>query len=214
MFERELVLLKTYMEDLDKRPIFGKESELRLNSYYKFVAGEIMNRLLDEEAALPLYIPDRMPYSAKEVVDNYIGELITMCDEADESEAKSVMLTLENAAETIQAIMLGDDTSDICYTCQDVFTGRYFCSNIQKIKRGLELTNDILVKHGSVALNTYYANIGMSGIKIGYNFSWDYSDCPEIKLDFANGESEDGRHQCLYIDFETYPKQNNEPWGM
>lgn len=214
MYERELVLLREYIKELDSRPTFGIAKEVQRNAYYKYVASEIIDRLLDEEAELPIYIPDRMPYSAKEVVDNYIGELIELYSQASISEAHNVLSELVNAAETIESIMLGDDISDCIYTCQDVFTGRYFCSNVQKIQAALDRTNAILTEHGSVSLNTYYANLGIPGIKIGYNFSWDISTCQEIKLDFMGGESEDGRHHCVYVDFETYPKMNNEPWGL
>lgn len=214
MFERELGILKEYIKDLESRPTFGIAKEVQRNAYCKFVANEIIDKLLDEEATLPIYIPDRMPYSAKEVIDIYISELTNMTALANVSESKNVFSDLVIAAETIRSIVSGESISDLTYACQDVFTGRYFCSNIQKIKAGLDLTNDILTTHGSVSLNTYYSNIGLPGIKIGYNFTWDISDCSEIKLDFMNGESEDGRHRCVYVDFESYPKLNNEPWGL
>ena len=214
MYERELVLLREYIKELDSRPTFGIAKEVQRNAYYKYIASEIIDRLLDEEADLPIYIPDRMPHSAKEVAEAYVSELNDLYSKAHVSEAKNVLDELVNAAETIESIMLGDDISDYSYTCQDVFTGRYFRSNDKKIQAALDRTNAILAEHGSVSLNTYYANLGIPGIKIGYNFSWDLSDCPEIKLDFMGGESEDGRHHCVYVDFEIYPTMNNEPWGL
>lgn len=214
MYEHELILLMEYIKELDSRNTFGLDKEVRRLAYYKFVANEIIDRLLNEEANLPLYIPDRMPYSAKEVVDNYIGELSELASEAEVSESQIVYSEILNAAETIRDIISGGDTSDCLYTFQDVFTGRYFQSNLQKIQKALEETNKLLAENYSVGLNTYYANLGIPGIKIGYNFGWDIADCSEIKLDYMNGESEDGRYHCIYVDFETYPKMNNENWGL
>lgn len=214
MYERELTILKEYIKDLDSRPTFGMDKEIQRNAYFKFIANEVIDKLLDEESLLPIYIPDRMPYSAKEIVDMYLGDLNDMASKASVSESKNVFSELVNAAETIRVIISGDSISNYNYTCQDVFTGRYFCSNVQKIRDGLDRTNSILIEHGSVSLNTYYANVGLPGIKIGYNFTWDIADCSEIKLDFMSGESEDGRHHCIYVDFETYPKMNSEPWGL
>lgn len=214
MYEHELALLKEYIKELESRPTFGIAKEIQRNSYCKFVASEIIDRLLDEEASLPIYIPDRMPYTAKEVADNYIGTLIDLESKANISESKNVFDELLDGAETIRALISGENVDDFLYTCQDVFTGRYFQSNVQRIQSALDRTNATLLEYGSVSLNTYYANLGIPGIKIGYNFSWDISDCPQIKLDYIGGQSEDGRHHCIYVDFEIYPKQNNEPWGL
>lgn len=213
MFERELVRLRNYIEDLDSNPSNCIGSELQRNSYYKFAANEIMERLLEEESTLPIYIPDRMPYSASEIAENYIGELRMMSQSASASESSKVFFMLISGAEAVARIVTNDGSDEVIFLCQDVFTGRYFKSNVPRIKSALVRTNDILYENGSVALNTYYANLGISGIKIGYNFSWDYNECNEIKLDFTSGYSEDGKRSCLFIDFETYPRQNAEPWG-
>ena len=213
MFERELVRLRNYIDELDSDPINCIDGELQRNSYYKFAANEIMERLLEEESTLPIYIPDRMPYSATEIVENYIGELRSMCQTAQVSEARKVFFMLTSGAESVYNIIRNDGTEEVTFLCQDVFTGRYFESNVPRIKSALSRTNDILYDNGSAALNTYYCNLGISGIKIGYNFSWDYDECNEIKLDFTSGYSEEKKRQCLFIDFETYPRQNTEPWG-
>lgn len=213
MFERELVRLRNYMEDLDNDPINCIESELQRNSYYKFAASQIMERLLEEESTLPIYIPDRMPYSASEIVENYIGELRLMSQNAQVSEARKVFFMLISGAELVYNIIRNNDEEEVTFLCQDIFTGRYFESNIPRIKYALSRTNDTLYENGSVALNSYYYNLGISGIKIGYNFSWNYDECNEIKLDFTSGYSEEKKRSCLFIDFEQYPRQNSEPWG-
>lgn len=218
MFERELLLLKSYMEELSDRPTFGKADEARSNDYSNFVANEVLNRLLTEEFELPLYVPDRLPYSAFEIVENYILELQAMLVNTTESDATDVIKTLIKKAELIQELLNTGETDDPVYTCQEVFTGRYFKSNVEKVKRAVDLTNQDLNQNGSVSLNTYFYHLGIPGIKIGYNFVWDISECSDIQVEFIPGESEDHRHKCLYVDLKTYPtlsiNTDGSPWAI
>lgn len=212
MFERELSLIQSYIEDLESRPIFGSKSEAQRNSYMRFEAEAIIELLLTEEEHLSGYICDRMPKSALEILGDRSDEIASMRNAAGRSDARAIFDALASADETIEGILRGEIDGDEVYGCQDVFTGRYFKSNLSRIKAALDETNRVLREHGSVSLNTYYANLGIPMIKIGYNFEWEYPECREIKLDFNNAISENGMH-CMYVDFQTYPKQNYEVWG-
>ena len=75
MFEKELSLIHEYISDLDNTPIFGSLSEDKRISYRKFAAEEIEGKLLEEELNIPAAIKDRMPFTAGEIVDDYISDL-------------------------------------------------------------------------------------------------------------------------------------------
>lgn len=218
MFERELLLLKSYIEDLEHRPTWNKSDEIQKLGYATYVANEVMERLLTEETELPLYIPDRMPSTAKEIVESYISELSELEAMAEESTSKDVYSHLLESADTILYLLETEKSADELYTCQDVFTGRYFKSNIAQVSTAIDKLNDELQAHGSVALNTYFHHLGIPGIKIGYNFVWDSDRVEKVQAQFNPGESEDGRHKCLYVDFTPYPELQKDadgaPWVL
>lgn len=211
MFEHELTSIQCYLDELNRRNGFGTKHEDKRRSYSAYEATVIIDRLLSEEELLPCYISDRMPLSAQEIIERRIDELSIA--RVDGDEASTVMQSLIDTDRAIIDILQGDfDFDDEVYGCQDVFTGRYFKSNVLRIKQALAKTNQTLADQGSVSLNAYYANLGLPLIKIGYNFDWEYPECREIKLDISTGESENGM-RCVYVDFQTYPKQNYEVWG-
>lgn len=214
MFERELALVQNYIDKLNRSAEFGSQRERRNCIFRKFSGENLLEKLLDEEAELPCYISDRMPYSAVEIADMYLSEINQYRSMCTDSEASEVFIQMACAIETILRIF-DDETvpfDDEVYGCQDVFTGRYFKSNLTRIRRGLAEVNQALQDQGSVSLNAYFAAIGLPMIKIGYNFAWEYPECKEIKLDFNTIESESGM-RCVCVDFQTYPTQNYEVWG-
>ena len=214
MFERELSLVQNYIDALDRESKFASQRDRQNSIYKKFSVENLLERLLDEEEALPTYISDRMPWTANEIADAYLTELNTFITSARDSDAANVFMQMSIAIETIMTVFENESIpfDDEVYGCQDVFTGRYFKSNLDRIRQALAEVNQILQDQGSVSLNAYFSAIGLPMIKIGYNFSWEYPECKELKLDFTNTVSENGMH-CILVDFQTYPKQNYEIWS-
>lgn len=214
MFEKELSLIREYITDLDNTPIFGSLSEDKRISYQKFAAEEIEEKLLEEELNFPTFIKDRMPFTAIEIVDDYISDLKKFIANVATGDVKYVLNEMLLSGNTILNAFVngGLGYKDEVYRCQDVFTGRYFYSNLEQINLGLNKTNETLYEHGSVSLNAYYINMGISPIKIGYNFDWSYPECTHISLTLTNSVDENGV-RCMYVDFERYPTQNYEVWG-
>lgn len=214
MFEKELSLIHEYISDLDNTPIFGSLSEDKRISYRKFAAEEIEGKLLEEELNIPAAIKDRMPFTAGEIVDDYISDLKKFVADSPNADVKYVLNEMLISCKAILNVFSNGKVGykDEVYRCQDVFTGRYFYSNIERINRALNKTNKTLNEQGSVSLNAYYINLGLSPIKIGYNFDWSYPECTHISLTLDNSVNEDGV-RCMYVDFERYPIQNYEVWG-
>lgn len=214
MFEKELSLIHEYISDLDNTPIFGSLSEDKRISYRKFAAEEIERKLLEEELVVPVAIQDRMPFTAGEIVDDYIWDLKKFGALATNADVKYVLNEMLISCKAVLNAFSngGVGYKDEVYRCQDVFTGRYFYSNLERINRALNKTNETLYEQGSVSLNAYYINLGISPIKIGYNFDWSYPECSHISLTLDNLVNDDGV-RCMYVDFERYPTQNYEVWG-
>lgn len=88
--------------------------------------------------------------------------------------------------------------------CYDLFTGRYFKSDMEKLKRAVNDLNEQLLNEGSVSLNDFYYLIGLDAVKRGDDLGWD-SRNGQVRLDFSSQLATDGT-PCLVLDFSVAPK--------
>lgn len=88
--------------------------------------------------------------------------------------------------------------------CYDLYSGRYFKSEMEKLKRAENELNRNLLNEGSVTLNDFYYEIGLSNIKYGDDLGWDTRQSL-ITLDFSSQLAEDGT-PCLVVDFSEPPR--------
>lgn len=123
MFEKELSLIHEYISDLDNTPIFGSLSEDKRISYRKFAAEEIEGKLLEEELNVPVTIKDRMPFTAGEIVDDYISDLKKFVASAPNADVKYVLNEMLISCKAILNAFAngGVGYKDEVYRCQDVF---------------------------------------------------------------------------------------------
>lgn len=89
--------------------------------------------------------------------------------------------------------------------CFDPISGRYFNSDINKIKRAInELNARILTSFcGYVSLNDFYDEIGLSHIDIGDDLGWNLDNRIELRVSYV--PTEDGE-PCAVIGHEVVPK--------
>lgn len=95
--------------------------------------------------------------------------------------------------------------------CFDVLSGRYFKSDIDKIKR---IENDInrkMMDEITICLNEFYEEIGLPGTSIGYDIGWNI-DRGFIDIVFSSQLADDGT-PCLVIDYRNPPVYGYEKIG-
>ena len=88
--------------------------------------------------------------------------------------------------------------------CYDAISGRYFMSDIDKIKKAENLLNRNMRDEMYVSLNDFYYEIGLPSIKLGDDIGWNI-DNGYIDLHFSSQLAEDGR-PCLVIDYLYGPR--------
>lgn len=98
-------------------------------------------------------------------------------------------------------IVVTDTNSTLCY---DSIFGRYFVSNVDKIKRAVAELNESLMKEDYVSLNDFYDLIGLRPTKAGYDLGWNSSD-GHVDINFDSYLSEDNR-PCLAIWYTVSPR--------
>lgn len=90
--------------------------------------------------------------------------------------------------------------------CYDVISGRYFRSDIDKLKRAENELNRQLRDDMRVSLNDFYYEIGLSDVKIGDDLGWNI-DNGYIDLKFSSQLAADGT-PCLVVDYKVAPQYN------
>ncbi len=90
--------------------------------------------------------------------------------------------------------------------CYDVISGRYFKSDIEKIKQIKNELNSRMLNDSDISLNDFYYELGLDSILIGDDLGWNVNK-GLIDLDFSSQLSADGE-PCLVINYRVAPTYN------
>jgi hypothetical protein len=87
--------------------------------------------------------------------------------------------------------------------CYDSFTGRYFKSDIETIRKAQNDINSKVINHMYASHNEFYALIGLSATGLGEEVGWtsDY----QMDIEFTSHLAENGV-PCLCLEYRTEPK--------
>lgn len=113
----------------------------------------------------------------------------------------------DNPASKNEIIMTGKGDS-LCY---DSISGRYFKSDIEKLRRIQNDLNHDLMGVMWVPLNDLYFAMGLSGIKIGEDVGWTVDELIDFR--FSSKITDEGE-PCLVIDYDVTPRFiKGDMWG-
>lgn len=104
-------------------------------------------------------------------------------------------------------VIITDRGNTLCY---DAHAGRYFKSDIDKLKKVENDINKKLLDEGYIALNDFYDAIGLEGTDVGRDLGWRVEQ-GLLELDFSSQLTKDGT-PCLVIDYNTLPQYNFDKW--
>lgn len=88
--------------------------------------------------------------------------------------------------------------------CFDAVSGRYFKSDIEKLKKAENELNRQMRDEMYISLNDFYYEIGLEAIRIGDDIGWNI-DTGYIDLRFSSQLATDGT-PCLVIDYGYVPR--------
>lgn len=90
--------------------------------------------------------------------------------------------------------------------CKDSISGRYFRSDVDKIRKVINELNREITHQNYISLNKLYENLGLTPIKNGDNLGWNIDDgLIEINFDACLTEDEE---PCIVVDYDRLPKSN------
>lgn len=88
--------------------------------------------------------------------------------------------------------------------CYDAHGGRYFKSDIEKIRRAVNELNRTMTYDHYVSLNDFYYELGLKTTKGGEDLGWNL-DNGLVEVHFSSQLTEDGE-PCLVIDYSVAPR--------
>jgi len=102
---------------------------------------------------------------------------------------------------TTREVIITEKGNTLCY---DVISGRYFKSDIDKLKRAANDLSRQMRDEMYVSINDFYYEIGLSGTKLGDELGWNINN-GSIDLNFSSQLADDGT-PCLVVDYDIAPK--------
>lgn len=111
--------------------------------------------------------------------------------------------SVKEAGQPLSGTVLVASSGDVL--CYDVFSGRYFRSDIETIRRVENNINGQLNAECYASLNEFYAGLGLPPIAAGELVGW--SDPNSLSIEFGSQLTEKGE-PVLTIDFLVSPKEN------
>jgi hypothetical protein len=98
-------------------------------------------------------------------------------------------------------VIIAEKGNTLCY---DALSGRYFKSDIEKIKKAVNEANKNLLDDMFVSLNDLYYEIGLKNTRQGDDLGWNVAD-GLIDLQFSSHLADDGT-PCLVLDYRAAPR--------
>lgn len=89
--------------------------------------------------------------------------------------------------------------------CYEEFTGRYFMSSMEELRRGQNDTNETIINQGDASLTDFYGSINLPSTAFSDEVGWNTDKLLELR--FSTTLSEDGR-PCISMGFDVAPTRD------
>ena len=109
---------------------------------------------------------------------------------------------VENSPVKNETVILTNKGS---YLCFDSFSGRYFRSDVEAIRRSENIFNQKLLREGWLSINEFYYELGLDNIEMGDQLGWIAQHAIlDIKYNVAMAKNDE---PCLVMEYRVAPKQ-------
>lgn len=108
----------------------------------------------------------------------------------------------QNPLGTREIIITKNGGDTLCY---DELFGRYFYSDIDKLKKIENELNRRMRDDGYISLNEFYYEIGLNGVKSGEDLGWNI-DRGYIDIFYSAQLADDERTPCIVLKYRTEPR--------
>jgi hypothetical protein len=105
-------------------------------------------------------------------------------------------------------IIIVSNANQLCF---DTWSGRYFESNVEELRRIQNDINLLMLNDNYAALTDYYNEIGLMPTKESNEIGWKVGG-QHLELEFSSTLTEDNR-TCLVVDFNVSPIRDYDTFG-
>lgn len=140
---------------------------------------------------------------SESALKDYQGKVIEMFGDKKNEAVKDAVAKdkVEKNPVITREVIITEKGNTLCY---DAISGRYFKSDIEKIKKAECELNRQILDDMYVSLNDFYYEIGLDSVKLGDELGWNV-DSGYIDLSFSSQLASDGT-PCLVIDYSVAPR--------
>ena len=140
---------------------------------------------------------------SESALKDYQGKVIEMFGEKKNEAVKDAVAKdkVEKNPVVTREVIITEKGNTLCY---DAISGRYFKSDIEKIKKAECELNRQMLDDMYVSLTDFYYEIGLDSVKLGDELGWNV-DSGYIDLSFSSQLASDGT-PCLVIDYSVAPR--------
>lgn len=133
----------------------------------------------------------------------YQGKVVEAIGEKKEQAIKDMVAKdkIDKAPVSSREVIVTEKGNTLCY---DAVSGRYFKSDIDKIKKVENELNRRMLDEMYISLNDFYYELGLTNTRLGDELGWNI-DKGFIDLQFSSQLSDDGT-PCLVIDYRIAPR--------
>ena len=140
---------------------------------------------------------------SESALKGYQGKVVeTIGDKKEQTVRDSIAKDkLDKNPVTTREVIITEKGNTLCY---DAISGRYFKSDIDKLKKAMNELNRDMLNEMFISLNDFYYEIGLSNTKLGDDLGWNVSE-GLIDLKFSSQLADDGT-PCVVMDYSIAPK--------
>lgn len=137
--------------------------------------------------------------ASEKMFDEYREKVVEKLGERKEQEARAE-LAQERVSRAGESTLVIEASTDVL--CFEEFTGRYFTSNMERIRKGVNNVNQQILHENYASLTDLYKEIGLAPTKYSDEVGW--RDNRMIDIRFSSVLSPDDK-PCLAIDYSVEP---------
>ena len=137
----------------------------------------------------------------------YRDKVIEVLGEDKEKEIRESVAKGHIAPKESEVVIVGKGDT-LCY---DMFSGRYFKSDMSRIQKVLNEVNYRLTHENIISVNEFYIELGISTVDMGYEHGWNIED-GLVDISFSSMITDDGQ-PCIVMHFDNYHKVQFDKLG-
>jgi len=141
---------------------------------------------------------------SEKAFSDYREKVVERLGEKKEREARDEVAQdrVNERPPSTQVVIVGN--GDVL--CFDAFSGRYFMSTMENIKKAMNDQNYAILNDGFASLTEFYDKLGLDGTSHSDSLGWNTDKLLDLYI--STVLSDDGR-PCISIDFSTCAPQPN-----